>query len=444
MKRLVLTAFAAGALAIGLAAATQADNASKTFRRFDKLVDVFERVRAEYVEPVDEDKLIEAAISGMLSSLDPHSSYMPPDSFRAMQVQTDGEFGGLGIEVQMENGLVKVVSPIDDTPAARAGIEGGDLIIQIDGEQVYGLSLQEALDKMRGPVGAPITVTILREGKDEPFDVTIVRDMIKLRAVRARVEDGSVGYVRISTFNRQASDGLEEAVADLRKQLDGRMTGLILDLRGNPGGLLDQAVGVADAFLDHGEIVSTRGRRKADIDRRAARPGDVIDGLPLIVLVNAYSASASEIVAGALQDHRRAVVLGTQTFGKGTVQTVIPLAGEAAMRLTTARYYTPSGRSIQEYGIKPDIEVKQPRPAGAEEEDETPSSPRREADLRNHLSNEHSPAGQTNLEVKDAPLAPREVVPTSVDTEDAKDYQLGYALSLMRGIAQQKAQLALN
>lgn len=443
MKNVMSVVAITGVIALVLTATSQAENTSKTYRQFDKLVHVFERVRAEYVEEIDEDKVIEAAINGMLSSLDPHSSYMAPDSFRAMQTQTDGEFGGLGIEVQMENGLVKVVAPIDDTPADRAGMQGGDLIVEIDGDQVLGLSLQEALDKMRGPVGAPITITVLRDGVDEPFEVTIVRDTIKIRSVRYRIEDESVGYVRISTFNRQTMDGLKDAVEGLRNDLGDTMTGIVLDLRGNPGGLLDQAVAVSDAFLDYGEVVSTRGRHRNDIQRYPARAGDITDGLPVIVLMNAYSASASEIVAGALQDHRRALILGTQSFGKGTVQTIIPLADDAAMRLTTARYYTPSGRSIQEHGITPDIMVAQPRP-GDEEDAEDAPKPRREADLRGHLINDQGGEAEDVLELEDTPLPPREVVATSRDTDEIKDYQLGYALSLMRGIAEQRAKLALN
>lgn len=448
MKRLVTAACVVALLGMGVTAHTHADNSSKTYRQFDKLIHVFERVRAEYVEEIDEEDVIEAAINGMLASLDPHSSYMGPDSFRAMQTQTDGEFGGLGIEVQMENGLVKVVAPIDDTPADEAGVEGGDLIVEIDGEQVLGLTLQEALDKMRGPVGAPITITILREGVDEPFEVDIIRDTIKIRSVRHRVEDETVGYLRIATFNRQTISGLETSIEKLREELGDSMTGIVLDLRGNPGGLLDQAVAVSDAFLNYGEIVSTRGRHRSDIERYPARAGDITDGLPVIVLMNAYSASASEIVAGALQDHRRATILGTQSFGKGTVQTIIPLSGEAAMRLTTARYYTPSGRSIQEHGITPDVMVEQPRIRrdGEEEEaEETPRpSPRREADLRGHLENDQGEDGEDEIVFEDAELPKRDVVATSVDTEELKDYQLGYALSLLRGVAKERSKLALN
>lgn len=443
MKRLIASSCVIALLGLGLAANTHADNTSKTYRQFDKLIHVFERVRAEYVEEIDEEEVIDAAINGMLSALDPHSSYMGPDSFRAMQTQTDGEFGGLGIEVQMENGLVKVVAPIDDTPADRAGIEGGDLIIEIDGEQVLGLTLQEALDRMRGPVGAPITIKVLRDGVEDPIQVDIVRDTIKLRSVRYRVEDETVGYLRISTFNRQTISGLEESMEKLREELGEGMTGIVLDLRGNPGGLLDQAVAVSDAFLEHGEIVSTRGRHRTDIERYPARGGDISDGLPLVILMNAYSASASEIVAGALQDHRRGLILGTQSFGKGTVQTIIPLSEDAAMRLTTARYYTPSGRSIQEHGITPDIEVHLQRPDSDDTETERPS-PRREADLRGHLENEQGDEDNDALVFEDAELPQRDVLPTSVDTEELKDYQLGYALSLLRDIKNQRAALALN
>jgi carboxyl-terminal processing protease len=319
---------------------------------------VFERIRADYVESPDDAKLIESAINGMLTSLDPHSSYLPPKDFRDMQVQTRGEFGGLGIEVTMEEGLVKVVTPIDDTPAQKAGVMTNDFITHIDGEQVQGLTLNEAVEKMRGPVNTEIKLTIRREGAPDPVELTLNRAVIRIKSVRSRVED-DVGYVRISQFNEQTFEGLKAAVEEIEKEVPAdKLKGFVIDLRNNPGGLLDQAISVSDAFLDRGEIVSTRGRQADETQRFNARDGDLTDGKPVIILVNGGSASASEIVAGALQDHRRATVLGTRSFGKGSVQTIIPLGANGAIRLTTARYYTPSGRSIQAKGIDPDIEVE--------------------------------------------------------------------------------------
>lgn len=329
---------------------------NETYRFLNLFGDVFERVRAEYVEEVTDKQLIEYALSGMMTNLDPHSSYLTEDDYKGMQVQTKGEFGGLGIEVTMENGLVKVVSPIDDTPAFRAGMQAGDMIAEIDGEQVMGLSLSEAVKKMRGRVGSEILLTVIREGEAEPLKIKIVRDVIKLRPVRHRTET-NVGYVRITTFNQQTYPGLRKAIKEIQKELGSDLIGYVIDLRNNPGGLLNQAIAVSDAFLDKGEIVSTRGRIKEDIRRDNATPGDLTEGLPIVVLVNGGSASASEIVAGALQDHKRGVILGTQSFGKGSVQTILSLPGHGAMRLTTARYYTPSGRSIQAKGITPDIVV---------------------------------------------------------------------------------------
>ncbi|TVQ84475.1 MAG: S41 family peptidase [Micavibrio sp.] len=328
-----------------------------TYRFLNLFGDVFERVRAEYVEEVTDQQLIEHALNGMLSNLDPHSGYLSEEDYKSMQVQASGEFGGLGIEVTMENGLVKVVSPIDDTPAYRAGVKAGDTIVEIDGDQVMGMSLSEAVKRMRGKVGTDINLTIVREGAPEPIRVKITRDVIRLRAVRHRTED-NIGYIRVTTFNQQTHKGVREAVADIRKELGSDLGGFVIDLRNNPGGLLNQAIAVSDMFLDKGEIVSTRGRAQEDIRRDNATPGDLADGLPIVVLVNGGSASASEIVAGALQDHKRAVVLGTPTFGKGSVQTILALPGHGAMRLTTARYYTPSGRSIQAKGIEPDILVE--------------------------------------------------------------------------------------
>lgn len=441
MKRFVLPSVSVLALAIAVFSnsGSATTNSAETYRQWDQLVQVYERVRDEYVERVDDSEMVEAAINGMLSSLDPHSSYMGPESIENMRMQTSGKFGGLGIEVTMEDGLVKVIAPIDDTPADKAGLKGGDFISHIDGEQVYGMTLPEALKLMRGDVGEAITVTILREQAKAPFDVTIIRDNIQVRSVRHRIENETVGYVRVSSFNKNAGEGTREAVKALREEIGDKISGIVLDLRGNPGGLLDQAVEVTDAFLDKGEVVSTRGRRVADIDRYSARSGDVADGLPVIVLINAYSASASEIVAGALQDHRRATVIGTQSFGKGTVQTIIDLGAESAIRLTTARYYTPSGQSIQEYGITPDIIVEQPRP---EEYKDLPK-PRREADLRNHIVNENAPNAVSEADLEDAPLVSRETK-TSRDTEELKDYQLGYALDLIDQVGSFRQNVAMN
>jgi carboxyl-terminal processing protease len=441
MKRFVLPSVSILALAFAVFSNSgrATTNSAETYRQWDQLVQVYERVRDEYVERVDDSEMVEAAINGMLSALDPHSSYMGPESIENMRMQTSGKFGGLGIEVTMEDGLVKVIAPIDDTPADKAGLQGGDFISHIDGEQVYGMTLPEALKLMRGDVGEAITVTILREEAPAPFDVTIIRDNIQVRSVRHRIENETVGYVRISSFNKNAGAGTREAVKELRKEIGDKISGIVLDLRGNPGGLLDQAVEVSDAFLDKGEVVSTRGRRVADIDRYSARSGDVAEGLPVVVLINAYSASASEIVAGALQDHRRATIIGTQSFGKGTVQTIIDLGAESAIRLTTARYYTPSGQSIQEYGITPDIIVEQPRP---EEYKDLPK-PRREADLRNHIINENAPNSENLEDLEDAPLVSRETK-TSRDTEELKDYQLGYALDLIDQVGTFRQNVAMN
>ncbi len=339
--------------------------ASDTYRQLNLFGDVFERVRADYVDKPDDSKLVESAINGMLAGLDPHSSYMDPKSFRDMQVQTRGEFGGLGIEVTMEDGLIKVVAPIDDTPAAKAGILANDIITMLDDEAVQGMTLNQAVDKMRGPVNTKIKLTIMRKGVDKPVVVNITRDIIRVKSVRSHPEGTDVGYIRITQFNEQTTDGLKEAISDLKNQLGtDKVKGYILDLRNNPGGLLDQAISVSNAFLNKGEIVSTRGRSSDETQRFNARPGgDLTGGKPLIVLINGGSASASEIVAGALQDHKRATLVGTRSFGKGSVQTIIPLgAGNGALRLTTARYYTPSGRSIQAKGIVPDIQVLQDVP----------------------------------------------------------------------------------
>jgi carboxyl-terminal processing protease len=358
--------------------------ASDTYRQLNLFGDVFERGRADYVEKPDDGKLIENAINGMLAGLDPHSNYMDANSFRDMQVQTRGEFGGLGIEVTMqEDGLIKVVAPIDDTPASTAGILAHDLITKLDDQQVQGLTLKQAVEKMRGPVNTKIKLTIVRKGKDKPFDVTLTRDNIRVKSVRSHVEGDDVGYIRITVFNEQTEEGLKQAISDINAKVsENKLKGYILDLRNNPGGLLDQAIAVADTFLDHGEIVSTRGRTADEIQRSNARPGDMTKGKPLIVLINGGSASASEIVAGALQDQRRGTLLGTRSFGKGSVQTIIPLgSGNGALRLTTARYFTPSGRSIQAKGITPDIKVLQDVPADLKSQTDTHG----EASLRGHL-----------------------------------------------------------
>ena len=341
-------------------AATAASNAD-TYKQLNLFGDVFDRVRSDYVEVPEEEKLIESAINGMLTSLDPHSSYMTPKRFQEMQVQTRGEFGGLGIEVTMENGVVKVVAPIDDTPAARAGVMTNDLITKLDGEQVQGLTLNEAVDKMRGKINTPITLTILREGK-EPFDVKITRDVIRVRSVKSNTENEDIGYIRISSFTEQTQEGLEAAISDIKKKTGNKLKGYVIDLRNNPGGLLDQAISVSDTFLERGEVVSTRGRNADETQRFNAQSGDLADGKPVVILINGGSASASEIVAGALQDHKRATIIGTRSFGKGSVQTIIPLGSQGALRLTTARYYTPAGRSIQAKGIDADIVIEQELP----------------------------------------------------------------------------------
>jgi carboxyl-terminal processing protease len=396
--------------------------ASDTYRQLNLFGDVFERVRADYVESPDDSALIESAIDGMLTSLDPHSSYLSAKDFKDMQVQTSGKFGGLGIEVTMEEGIIKVVSPIDDTPAARAGLLAGDLIVAIDGETVQGLNLNQAVDKMRGAINTPIVLSIKREGVEKPFDVRLVRDVITIHSVRSR-EDGDIGYVRITTFNEQTFDGLKEAIDEIDAKIGrDKVKGYVIDLRNNPGGLLDQAIAVSDAFLDRGEIVSTRGRHAEETRRHNAHSGDLAAGKPVVVLVNGGSASASEIVAGALQDHGRATVVGTRSFGKGSVQTIIPLGSNGALRLTTARYYTPAGRSIQAKGIDPDIEVIQELPPELAEQQDV--EPRGEASLRGHLTGEESSEG---TEEESGSLA-------YVPPEPENDKQLNYALDLLRGL----------
>ncbi|MCD1626730.1 MAG: S41 family peptidase [Paracoccaceae bacterium] len=438
MNKFVMAAI--GGTMVGVLATTQlaapllAQETSKNssvYEQLDLFGDIFERIRAQYVEEVDTSELIEAAINGMLTSLDPHSSYMSPEDAADMRVQTRGEFGGLGIEVTQEEGFVKVVSPIDGTPADSAGIEAGDFITHVDGQSLMGLNLDQAVDMMRGPVGSEIVITVLREGTLEPFDVSIIRDTIKLTAVRTRTE-GQAVVLRVTTFNDQTFANLESGLAEAVEEAGGEeaVSGIVLDLRNNPGGLLTQAIRVSDAFLDSGEIVSTRGRAAEDGERYNATPGDLANGKPIVVLINGGSASASEIVAGALQDHRRAIVVGTKSFGKGSVQTVMPLRGDGAMRLTTARYYTPSGRSIQALGVSPDIVVEQPRRQPAtEEEDETTRPGRSEADLRGSLNNDSLSEDQIRQIEEDRAKAEL----AAKLRED--DYQLAYALDILKGLS---------
>ena len=396
----------------GLAGVTTVMNVSRTYsattpnaeiyRQLDLFGDVLERVRADYVDKPNDTTLIESAINGMLAALDPHSAYLSPKSFKDMQVQTRGEFGGLGIEVTMENGVVKVVSPIDETPAAKAGLQANDLVTHLDGEQIVGLTLEQAVEKMRGPVNTPIILTIIRKGRDDPFDMKIVRDVIRINAVRSRLEaGGDIGYVKISTFNEQTHANLVRQVEGLKKEAGRRLKGFVIDLRNNPGGLLDQAVSVSDDFLEKGAIVLTKGRNLEETDRKNAHAGDITDGKPIVVLVNGGSASASEIVAGALQDHKRAIVMGTRSFGKGSVQTIIPLGQNGAIRLTTARYYTPAGRSIQAKGIVPDVLVEQELPDDMKSKE--PPKTRGEASLRGHLK-----SGEGKEESGSSSYVPRE------------------------------------
>ncbi len=438
MKKFAMAA--TGGILLGAVATTQlagpliaqeAENNASVYEQLDLFGDIFERIRAQYVEDVDEAALIEAAIDGMLTSLDPHSSYLSPDDAADMREATRGEFGGLGIEVTQEEGFIKVVSPIDGTPAAEAGITSGDFITAVDGENLLGLTLDEAVELMRGPVGSEIIITVVREDVDQPFDVSIIRDTIKLTAVRSRVEGDTV-VLRITTFSDQTYPSLEEQLAEQVAEAGGieNVNGFVIDLRNNPGGLLNQAIAVSDAFLDAGEITSTRGRDPDDGQRWNAREGDLAEGLPMVVLINGGSASASEIVAGALQDHRRAIVIGTNSFGKGSVQTVMPLRGDSAMRLTTARYYTPSGRSIQALGISPDIIVEQPRiDPTAEVVEEEERNTRSEADLRGSLSND----SLTEDEIE-------QIQADRMRAEDAaalreEDYQLAYAIDILKGLS---------
>lgn len=438
MKKFIMAAL--GGTAAGVIATTQiagpllAQETAKTenvYEQLDLFGDIFERIRAQYVEDVDSSDLIEAAINGMLTSLDPHSSYLSPKDAAKMREQTRGEFGGLGIEVTQEDGFVKVVSPIDSTPAAEAGIEAGDFITHVDGESLLGLVLDDAVELMRGPVGSEIVITVVREGESEPFDVSIIRDTIQLQAVRARLE-GNTAVLRLSTFNEQTYPKMKEGLAAQFEAAGGaeNVNGIVIDLRNNPGGLLNQAIAVSDAFLEEGEIVSTRGRELADGDRVNATPGDLSGGKPIVVLINGGSASASEIVAGALQDHRRAVVIGTKSFGKGSVQTVMPLRGNGAMRLTTARYYTPSGRSIQALGVSPDIIVAQPPARVEEDEADTPRRrSRSEADLRGSLNNDSLTEDQIKQIEEDRAKAEK-----AAELRE-EDYQLAYAIDILKGLS---------
>jgi len=387
---------------------------SELYQQLNLFGDVLERVRRDYVEPVEEKTLIENAINGMLSSLDPHSSYMNPKTYKDMQIQTKGEFGGLGIEVTMENGVIKVVSPIDDTPASKAGLQSGDLIFALDGEPVQGLTLQEAVEKMRGKVGTAIKLGVRRAGKD-PFDVSLTREMIKVKSVRYHLEGGDVGYIRVTSFTEQSTSGVLDAVEKLKKEAGNKLKGYVLDLRNNPGGLLDQAIAMSDAFLEKGEIVSVKARKSEDVQRWNAKPGDVAGGLPIVVLINGGSASASEIVAGALQDHRRAIILGTRSFGKGSVQTIMQVTGGGAIRLTTALYFTPSGRSIQKEGIKPDIEVEP-----AKIENLQARAGFREENLRRSITNPNAPAPADKPDAKPADK-PADAKPEAAKPSDKKD-----------------------
>jgi carboxyl-terminal processing protease len=415
-----------------------------TYRLLTLFGDVFERVRADYVDQVPDKDLIENAINGMLTGLDPHSNYMDAKAFQDMQVQTKGEFGGLGIEVTQDNGWIKVISPIDDTPASRAGIKPGDLITAINGKTVQGLALNDAVDEMRGPPNSKITLTIHRDGVDKPLEVSMMREIIKIQVVKTRMEPDGIGYIRLSQFTEQADAGIRKAVQQLRTESGGKLRGVILDLRNNPGGLLDQAVAVASDFIPQGEIVSTRARHPDDSQRWNAKGGDILSGVPMVVLVNNGSASSSEIVAGALQDHRRAVLLGTRSFGKGSVQTVIPLPGNGAMRLTTARYYTPSGRSIQGLGIAPDVTVHETRTG------ELSFGPEHEADYNHVLSNTGGTPQQVEPPRQDLPPIAKEIPDKPPEgfpkfdptKQDQTDFQLKEAVVLIQALANQQQRAA--
>ena len=398
-------------------------NRQETYKQLNLFGDVFQRVQEQYVEEVTDKKLIESAISGMLQSLDPHSSYLSADSYKDMQVKTKGKFGGLGIEITMEDGVVKVVSPIDDTPAAKAGMKSGDLIIGVDGESIRGLTINESVSKLRGPVGSKVIITVVRDKKD-PYEIEIKRDIINIKSVKHNIIK-NIGYVRLTTFSDTTTSGLEKALTEIKKNIGNKFQGLILDLRNNPGGLLNQSISVADAFLNQGEIVSTQGRNDDDTSRVFAKKGDLINGQPLVVLINSGSASASEIVAGALKDHSRAIIIGTRSFGKGSVQSIIPLAGNGAMRLTTARYFTPSGISIQAKGIEPDIIVE----AGVTDLKKAKNNNRREENLRGALD-KNKKSKKTEIDSNsdsDKPLTPLEKL--------LQDNQISRAVDMIRGIS---------
>jgi len=445
MKKAYLATFAAAAIlgfvlswSLTMPTPTEAAN-SETYRQLNLFGEVFERVRADYVTEVEDEQLMEDAIQGMLAGLDPHSSYMNPRNFQEMQIQTRGEYGGLGLEVTMDQdlGVVRVVTPMDDTPASRAGMESNDLIIQIDGTPIQGMTLNEAIDLMRGEPGEPITITVVR-GEDAPFDVDLVREVIELQTVRSRLEgeEQNIGYIRVTTFSERAGEGVDRAIRELRNEAEGPLAGYIIDLRNNPGGLLQQAIDVSSAFMDGGEVVSTRGRDPADTQRYNARRGDDTDGTPVIVLINGGSASASEIVAGALQDHARATVVGTQSFGKGSVQTIIPLSGGAdgALRLTTSRYYTPSGASIQAVGISPDVEIYPSGRRGAGRQRYS------EADLPGHLENENGEVApdavveEEETAAVDTEAEPEEEPQIPLDEDgNPRDLQLEQAIQMLTG-----------
>ena len=440
MKRsliILILGFIAGGIFINqidkTALMAQAKNGSedknRVYEQLNLFGEVFDRIRSGYVEDVNSSDLISAAIRGMLTSLDPHSGYMPPESFQDMQVDTRGAFGGLGIEVTQEDGFVKVVSPMDGTPASEAGIQSGDFITHVDGEAILGLTLSEAVDKMRGPVGSEVSLTIVRNLDEEPFDIVIIRDVIKLTAARVRVEDDVI-IVRVTTFNEQTTPNIKKGIKEKIDELSGKdnVSGFIIDLRNNPGGLLSEAISVSDMFLNQGEIVSTRGRNNGQAKRYSASKGDLAENKPIIVLINGGSASASEIVAGALQDHKRAVILGTKSFGKGSVQSVIPLGENGAMRLTTARYYTPSGRSIQALGVVPDIIVEQLPRLNKEKEEDEPSTRITEADLRGALSNDRLSDEEKELLAKEKKIQLKKIQRRKTDN------QLSFALDVISGL----------
>jgi carboxyl-terminal processing protease len=417
------------------AAFAQDNSRANTYQLLKLFGDVFERVRADYVDPVSDKTLIENALNGMLTGLDPHSQYMNAEAYRDMQVTTSGQFGGLGIEVTEDNGFIRVISPIDDTPASRAGVKPGDLILDLDGTSVQGMALKDAVDKMRGPPNSKIVLTVKRNGIDKPFDIAMMREIIQIKVVKSRLIDGDLGYIRLTTFSENADSSLKAAYAELQKQSGGKLKGLVLDLRNNPGGLLDQGVAVADDFINHGEVLSTRARHPEDSQRWDAKDGDITNGLPMVVLINGGTASAAEIVSGALQDHHRAIIVGTRSFGKGSVQTVIPLPGNGAMRLTTARYYTPSGRSIQGLGITPDIDVQSTRV-------EPPHYiPEREAEMKGAISNTggtplapDAPKTPLPAIAKDIPKLPPVGFPAFDPAKPDTDFQLTQAIKVLQAM----------